>query len=142
MANFNKTILLGRLVGDPETKQLQSGTTVAEFTLASSEKFTVKGEQREETLFIDCEVFGKSADIISQYLRKGSSVLVEGKLRLQKWESKEGGTRSKISLKVENFQFTDPPPSAGQGSQPKKVATKAAPTKAAKVEDEINDTPF
>ena len=80
---------------------------VAEFGLAVNRKFTTKsGEDREEVLFVDCTVFGKQAEIINQYCRKGKPLLVEGRLKLDTWEDKQGGgKRSKHSVVVENFQF-------------------------------------
>ena len=111
MASFNKVMLMGNLTRDVQTKQIGGGTTVAEFGLASTRKFkTAGGEQREETLFVDCTAFGKPAEIIAQYCEKGKPLFVEGRLKLDQWEDKTSGAkRSKISVIVENFQLLGSP---------------------------------
>jgi single-strand DNA-binding protein len=107
MSSFNKVILMGNLTRDPQVKQLPSNTTVADFGLAVNRRYkTQAGEDREETLFVDCAAFGKQADVISQYCKKGKALFVEGRLKLDTWEDKMGGGhRSKITVVVENFQF-------------------------------------
>src|ERR1700733_7735571 len=107
MANFNRIILLGNLTRDPQLKYLPSQMAVAEFGLAVNHKFKGRdGQDREEILFIDCSVFGKGAEIINQYVQKGRPLLVEGRLKYDTWEDKQGGgKRSKHSVVVENFQL-------------------------------------
>jgi len=110
MPSFNRVTLIGNLTRDPETKQLpghlDSNLTVTEFGLAVNRRYrTSGGEDREETLFIDCTAFGKSADTLGQYAKKGRLLLVEGRLKFEAWEDRQGGKRSKISVVVENFQF-------------------------------------
>ena len=108
MSSFNKVLLLGNLTRDPQLKQLPGGTTqVSEFGLAVNRRYkTAQGEDREETLFVDCAAFGKQAEVIQQYCKKGKALFIEGRLKFDTWEDKQGGgTRSKISVVVETFQF-------------------------------------
>jgi single-strand DNA-binding protein len=107
MASFNKVILLGNLTRDPQLRYLPSQTAVVEFGLAVSRKFKAQsGEMREETTFVDCSAFGRTAEIINQYCQKGNMLFVEGRLRFEQWEDKQGGgKRSKLSVMIENVQL-------------------------------------
>jgi len=107
MPSFNRVTLIGNLTRDPETRDLPSGTTLCEFGLATTRHYkTAAGEDREETCFIDCTAFGKPAEVLQQYLKKGRPLFVEGRLKYDQWDDKNGGgKRSKISVVVENFQF-------------------------------------
>ena len=105
---FNKVILVGNLTRDLELRYLQSGTAVGNTGLAVNRRFkSANGEQKDETLFIDITFFGRTAEIANQYLRRGSKVLVEGRLKLDSWEDQNGGKRSKHSVVVENMQMLD-----------------------------------
>lgn len=107
MPSFNKVILMGNLTRDPQLKHLPNDLSVTEFGLAVNHKFKTKsGESREDVLFVDCSAFGKTGEIIHEHLTKGKPVLVEGRLKLDSWEDKNGGgKRSKISVVVDGFQF-------------------------------------
>lgn len=108
MANFNKVILAGNLTRDIELRHLPSNVPVGSFGLAVNEKWKDKqsGEWVERANFVDCEAFGKSAEILAQYASKGSPLLVEGKLRFEQWDDKQSGQkRSKLKVVVETFQF-------------------------------------
>lgn len=107
MANFNKIILVGNLTRDPQLRYLPSQMAVCDFGMAVNHKFRTKnGEDREEVLFIDVAAFGKQAEIINQYCQKGRQLLVEGRLKYDTWEDKQGGgKRSKHSVVVDNFQL-------------------------------------
>ena len=107
MAALNKVMLMGNLTRDPQVKQLANNTTLAEFGLAVSRRFkTAAGEDREETCFVDCTAFGKQAEVIGQYCQKGKPLFVEGRLKYDSWDDKQGfGRRSKVSIVVEHFQF-------------------------------------
>ena len=106
MANFNKVLLVGNLTRDPELKHTPSNQAVAQIGLAVNRNFQTKdGEKREETTFVDCEAWGRTAEVMSQYLAKGRPVLVEGRLKLDQWQDKDGNNRSKLKVVVENFQF-------------------------------------
>ena len=107
MASFNKVILMGNLTRDPQLKYLPSQMAVVEFGLAMNRKFrTQAGEDREEVTFVDCSAFGKTGELINQYFTKGKPIFVEGRIKYDSWEDKQGGgKRSKITVVVENFQF-------------------------------------
>lgn len=117
MANFNKVILVGNLTRDPQLRYLPSQMAVCEFGLAINHKFRTKdGQDREEVLFIDCSCFGRGGEIINQYCQKGKQILVEGRLKYDTWEDKQGGgKRSKHSVVVDNFQLLGGPQGGGQG---------------------------
>jgi len=107
MASFNKVMLMGNLTRDIEIRHTPSNTAVGNFGLAVNRKYkTQSGEQREEVTFVDCEAWGRTAEVMAQYLGRGRPVFVEGRLKLDQWEDKNGGgKRSKLSVVVENFQF-------------------------------------
>ncbi len=106
MANFNKVILMGNLTRDIELRHTQGGMAIAKFGMAINRKTSSQsGEAKESTCFVDCTAFGKSAELLSQYVRKGSQLFVDGRLEFSTWEAKEGGKRSKLEVIVENFQF-------------------------------------
>ena len=107
MANLNKVMLIGNLTRDPELRQTPKGTAVAQFGLAVNRTFKGEdGQGREETTFVDLEAWGKQAEVIAKYLSKGKPVFIEGRLKLDQWEDKNGGgKRSKMRVVVENFQF-------------------------------------
>ncbi|HDZ22847.1 hypothetical protein LCGC14_0203450 [marine sediment metagenome] len=106
MANYNKVILMGNLTRDPQLSYLPSQTPVVEFGLAINRKWKSQdGEQREETCFVDCKAFGRQAETLNQYMRKGRPILVDGRLQLSQWEDQSGNKRSKLRVVVENFQF-------------------------------------
>src|SRR3954462_1218533 len=117
MASFNKVILLGNLTRDPQLKYLPSQTAVAEFGLAVNRKFrTQQGEDREEVTFVDCAAFGKTGELINQYFTKGKPIFIDGRLKYDSWEDKQGGgKRSKLTVVVENFQFIGGRDRAGGG---------------------------
>ncbi len=106
MANFNKIMLLGNLTRDPQLSYLPSNTPVVELGLAVNRRYRRQdGEQAEETLFVDCRAYARSAEVLNQYCRKGSQLFVEGRLQLDRWTDKEGNPRSKHRVFIENFQF-------------------------------------
>lgn len=115
MANFNKVILMGNLTRDVELRHTQSGQALAKFGMAINRKYTANGESKEETCFVDLTAWGKQAELLNQYVRKGSQLFVEGRLQYSTWESQEGGKRSKLEVVVENFQFVGAPRGAGAG---------------------------
>jgi single-strand DNA-binding protein len=130
MASVNRVILVGNLTRDPQLKYLPSQTPVAEFGLAMNRRFkTATGEDREEVCFVDCAAFGRPAEVINQYCQKGKLIYVEGRLKFDTWEDKQGGgKRSKLSVVVENFQFLGSregggsPPGGGYDAPPADAA--------------------
>jgi single-strand DNA-binding protein len=107
MSAFNKVILLGNLTRDPELKYTPKGTAVAKVGLAVNRKWrTESGEQKEEVTFVDVDCFGKTAENVAQYMRKGSALLIEGRLKLDSWDDKQTGQkRSKLWVVAESVQF-------------------------------------
>lgn len=116
MAALNKVILLGNLTRDPEIRVTGNNLTICKLGLAVSRNFTTRdGERREETTFVDIDVFGKQAEVIGKYMSKGRPLLVEGRLQLDQWESQSGEKRSKLKVVCENFQFIGGRSDGGSG---------------------------
>lgn len=106
MANMNRVILAGNLTRDVELRHTQGGTAIAKFGMAINRSFSTDGEKKESTCFVDLTAFGKQAEVLGQHLKKGSPLLVEGRLEFSSWDDKNGGgKRSKLDVVVENFQF-------------------------------------
>ena len=114
MPNYNKVILMGNLTRDPEVRYTSSGTAIAKLGMAINRYWRNQdGQQQEETTFVDVDAFGRQAETIGQYLKKGRPIMVEGRLKLDQWEDKQTGQkRSKMGVTLENFQFLD---SRGEG---------------------------
>jgi len=104
---FNTVIQAGNLTRDIELRYSQSGMAIANTAIATSRKFTSNGEKKEEVCFVDITFFGKSAEVANQYLRKGSKILVEGRLNFDQWVDQNGQKRSKHSVVVETMQMLD-----------------------------------
>ena len=120
MSSYNRVILMGNLTRDPEVKFLDSGKAVAKFSLAVNRKYkTADGDKREEVAFIDCEAWGYTAENIGKFFAKGRPILVEGRLRMDKWEARDGSKRSKLLVVVDNFSFVD---NKGADAQPEPTA--------------------
>ena len=106
MPGYSRVLLLGNLTRDPVLKQLPGNTQVAEFGMAANRKFrSAGGEERVDTVFVDCSAFGKLADTIAHYCHKGRPLFIEGRLRYDAWEDKQGGKHNKLSVVVEGIQF-------------------------------------
>ncbi|MGX3010016.1 single-stranded DNA-binding protein [Helicobacter sp. 23-1044] len=103
---FNKIIIVGNLTRDVELKYLQSGSAVATIGLASNRKYKKQdGDWAEETCFVDVSLFGRTAEVANQYLKKGSQVLIEGRLKLDTWNDANGQKRSKHTITAESMQM-------------------------------------
>ena len=107
MSGFNKVILLGNLTRDPEIKFLESGVPVCNFGIAINKKYNDKntGETKESVCFIDIEAWNRQAEIIDEYFSKGKPIMIEGELKFEQWEDKDGSKRSKIKVWLQSFQF-------------------------------------
>lgn len=106
MASFNQVILLGNLTRDVELKHTPSNQAVANIGLAMNRQYQTRdGERREETTFVDCEAWGRQAEVMAQYLAKGRPVFIQGRLKLDTWQDQQGQNRSKLKVVIENFQF-------------------------------------
>lgn len=126
--NVNICIIGGRLTRDPELRYTPKGAAIANFGVATSRKFRGNDDsEKEETLFIDVTAWGKQAELVGQYLKKGNPVFIEGRLKLEQWDDKATGSkRSKIGLVLEKLQFVggkrdeaDPGSAPAPRSQPK-----------------------
>jgi len=105
---FNKVIIVGNLTRDLELRYAPSGTAIGNTGIASTRKFKGgDGQMKEEVLFVDITFFGRTAEVANQYLRKGSKLLVEGRLKLDNWTDQNGGKRSKHSVTVDNMTMLD-----------------------------------
>lgn len=107
MPSFNKVMIMGNLTRDPAVKYTPKGTAIADFSLAVNRSYTTEsGEKREEVTFVDCEAFGRTAEIINEYCKKGRPLFVEGRLKLDSWDDKQtGAKRSKMKVIVEGMQL-------------------------------------
>jgi len=105
---YNKVIMIGNLTRDIELKYLPSGSAIAKGAIATSHKYkTQSGEQKDEVCFLDFTVFGKGGEILNQYVRKGSKVMLEGRLVFEQWQAQDGTNRSRHTLSVSEFKFLD-----------------------------------
>ncbi len=149
MANFNKVMLMGNLTRDPEVRVTPSGLRIAKFGMAVNRRYRTRDdEMKDETTFVDMDAFGHQAEIIERYCLKGTPLFVEGRLRLDQWESNNGEKRSKLTVVVENFQLLG----RGQGdstssaqSDSAQAPSSADKPKAAPATDSIeedDDVPF
>jgi single-strand DNA-binding protein len=130
MANFNKVILAGNLTRDPEVRYTPKGMAIAKFGMAINRTWkSESGESKEEVTFVDIDAFGRQAEVISQYCKKGSPLLVEGRLRLDQWDDKQTGQkRSKLGIVVEGFQFLGTGRGDGAGGGSRSSAPSAPPS--------------
>ena len=107
MPNLNKVMLMGNLTRDPEIKYTPKGTAIANFGIAINRTYTPEGgEKREEVTFIDLEAFGRTAEVIGEYFKKGRPIFIEGRLKLDQWDDKTTGKKmSKLRVVVDSFEF-------------------------------------
>ncbi len=124
--SVNKVFLMGNLTRDIELKHTPSDQSVATIGLAVNRTYKSReGEKREETTFVDCEAWGRTAEVMSQYLTKGRPVFIEGRLKLDQWDDRDTGKkRSKLLVVIENFQFVDSR-GGGGGGQPAQAGAAA-----------------
>lgn len=151
MASFNKVILLGNLTRDPEVRYTPKGTAVTELGMAVNRVYTAEnGEKREETTFVDVTLWGRTAEIAGEYLKKGRPVLIEGRLQLDSWDDKQSGQkRTKLKVVGEGLQLIGSRPGGGGGggdeegsSAPRSSSKSAPPPKAAPSEPDGDEIPF
>ena len=126
MASYNKVMLMGNLVRDPELRVTPSGLAICRCTIACSRTVRsekIEGGSREETTFVDVESFGKQAETVAKYFTKGKPIFVEGRLRLNEWQTPNGEKRSKLLVVMETFVFVGP----NTGTQQHETKTEAGP---------------
>ena len=108
MASLNKVLLIGNLTRDPDVRMLSNGRPVCNFGLALNRNYKdAEGNRKEEVTFVDVECYGPRAEAVGRFFTKGRSIFVEGRLKLDQWESKEGEKRSAIRVVLDNFEFVD-----------------------------------
>ena len=119
MANLNKVLLMGNLTRDPEVRYTPKGTAVTELGIAVNRIYTGEnGEKREEVTFVDVTVWGRTAENVGEYLRKGRPVFIEGRLQLDSWEDKQSGQkRNKLKVVADNVQFLGARGGSGGGPE-------------------------
>ena len=106
MGSYNRIVLMGNLTRDPQLSYTPANTAICKFGIATNRKWRDQdGNSREEVCFVDCTIFGRSAETFNQYMSKGRPVLVEGRLSLNRWTTPEGDKRSKHEVVVDNFTF-------------------------------------
>lgn len=128
MPNLNKVLLMGHLTRDPQLSYLPSQTAVVEFGIASSHKFKKQdGTQGEETCFVDCQMFGKRAETIQKYFKKGDPIFIEGRLKFDSWQAQDGTKKSKLRVFVENFEFIGGKKAEAKPSEPAQAPAYGSP---------------
>jgi len=129
MASLNKVMLIGNLTRDPEVRMMTSGRPVCNFGLAMNRSYKdSEGNRKEEVTFVDIECFGPRAEAVARFFTKGRPIFVEGRLKLDQWESKEGEKRSALRVVLDNFEFVDSGKQENSASESYQAETKASPT--------------
>jgi single-strand DNA-binding protein len=141
MASFNKVILIGNLTRDIELKHLPKGTAVCNLSLAVNRRWkTESGEEKEDVYFAECKAFGKQAETIAQYVKKGHPLMVEGRLTREEWDDKKTGEkRSTTRIMIETFQFLK---GRDEGAAPAPRRETAPAAAAPKPDLDADDLPF
>jgi single-strand DNA-binding protein len=135
MASLNRVLLIGNLTRAPELRYTPSGTAVSDLRLAVNRNYTTQGgEKREETCFLTVVVWGKQAEASTQYLDKGSPLLVEGRLQTRDWETKDGQRRNVVEVVAERVQFLGRPRAGGPAPE--------GPPSVEEPPGEVDDVPF
>ena len=151
MASVNKVIIVGNLGADPETRYLPSGEAVANIRVATTDRWKDKasGEMKEATEWHRVSFFGRLAEVVGEYLKKGSQVYVEGQLRTRKWQDKEGQDRYSTEIRADVMQMLGRREGGGEArepsaprSEPRAEAKPAAKKPAGKFDDMEDDIPF
>ena len=151
MASYNKVILVGNLTRDPELRYTPKGMAIAKIGLAVNRNWTNEaGEKKEEVTFVDVDIFGRTAENVAQYMKKGRPILIEGRLRLDQWDDKQTGQkRSKLGVVAETVQFLGSPTGGGGDggeSAPRRQAPASAPAPSPAAEPDMpppdDDVPF
>ena len=152
MRGFSKAIITGNLTRDPELRTTPNGASVCSFSVAVNRNYKdSNGEQREDVSYIDCSAWGRLGEMINQYAKKGSGVLVSGRLDQRSWEDKNGGgKRSRVEIVVEDFNFVGAPRgdggssnfSGGNSTAPAEAAPADIPTDIPEEEIDLSEVPF
>jgi len=137
MSDVNKVIITGRVTRNSELRQTPAGTSVTDISVVSNRIWTKNGERQEDATFVDVTIWGKQAETLSPMLTKGRHVMVEGRLKLNSWETDEGVKRSKLTVVAESVNLTPSNPN------PQRSAEQSAPVPVSVgASSESDDTPF
>ena len=151
MRGFSKAIITGNLTRDPELRTTANGSTVCGFSVAVNRVYKdSSGEQKEDVSYIDCSAWGRLGEMINQYAKKGSGVLVSGRLDQRSWEDKaDGKKRSRVEIVVEDFNFVGAPRGDGGSSSSFGGSTSSVQDTASDIPDDVpeeeidlSDVPF
>lgn len=152
---MNKAMIIGNLGQDPDTRYMPSGDAVTTVSVATNRRWKDKetGEKKDHTEWHRCVAFGKRAETMAEFLRKGSKVFIEGQLQTRKWDDKDGVTRYSTEIRIDNFEFLDrkegsdrpphpasPPYNTGEGKDPESKPDEGSPPRSD--EDFDDDIPF
>lgn len=133
MANLNKVFLIGNLTRDPELRYLPNGTAVTTFTIASNRTYTLpSGEKKQDVTFMRIVVWGRRAEVCGEYLNKGSSAFIEGRLQSRTWEGQDGQKRNTVEVVADNVQFL---------GRPKKEESQSSPREGTEAQEPLDVTP-
>lgn len=143
MANLNKVLLLGNVTRDPEVRYTPKGSAVCDLGVAVNRAYTTEsGEKREEVTFVDVTLWGRTAEVASEYLKKGRAVFIEGRLQMDTWDDKQTGQkRTRLRVVAENMQLLGGRPTAGADTGESRQAS-APPKKSAAPEPDEDEIPF
>ena len=144
MANLNKVLLLGNVTRDPEVRYTPKGSAVCDLGVAVNRAYTTEsGEKREEVTFVDVTLWGRTAEVASEYLKKGRPVFVEGRLQMDTWDDKQTGQkRTRLRVVAENMQLLGGRPSGGGEAPGESRPASAPPRKSAPSEPDEDEIPF
>lgn len=139
MASLNKVLLIGNLTRDPDVRMMTNGRPVCNFGLALNRSYKdAEGNRKDETTFVDVECFGPRAEAVGRFFTKGRAIFVEGRLKLDQWETKEGEKRSAIRVVLDNFEFVDSrqeATSSNSGPSGDKISAQESPLKEKSIAD-------
>lgn len=141
MASYNRIVMVGNLTRDPELKYTSGGTALCKFGIATSRQFKRKnGEGGEEVCFITCVAWARTGEVIAEHMKKGSQILVEGRLTFSTWQGKDNQKHSKHEISVENFTFLGRPKGQG-GESPPRTREEEVSQESAAIEDTQDPLP-
>ena len=144
MANLNKVLLLGNVTRDPEVRYTPKGSAVCDLGIAVNRAYTTdSGEKREEVTFVDVTLWGRTAEVASEYLKKGRPVFIEGRLQMDSWDDKQTGQkRTRLRVVAENMQLLGGRSAGGGDATGESRQTTAPPKKSAAPESDEDEIPF
>ncbi len=144
MANLNKVLLLGNVTRDPEVRYTPKGSAVCDLGVAVNRAYTTdSGEKREEVTFVDVTLWGRTAEVASEYLKKGRPVFIEGRLQMDSWDDKQTGQkRTRLRVVAENMQLLGGRPPGGTEASGEGRQTSAPPKSSAAPEPDEDEIPF